>query len=304
RHPVVCGISTLDIDHTSILGSTLPSIAWHKAGILKNGSPAITSSAPPDGLCCDGEACRRALISGLLHPMSLTLLQRVPVSAGIDGEHQKINISLALQLSRTWLKRMGHEADVFPDASENEWQLGDPFNVPQMVVEAIESCQWRGRSQIVDTDRVRYYLDGAHTPKSMEMCSLWFGKVVTKAPKRKRVLVFQCTADRKPSTLLPYLAEHSFDFALFCPTALKVSPDLKSDLTNINQAPKDQMIRSQQCAAVWKEIGTGEVSVFDCITATIEYIERLSETATLDVLVTGSLHLVGGVLSLIEPSVD
>ncbi|KAK6017099.1 hypothetical protein OSTOST_17412 [Ostertagia ostertagi] len=43
-------ISTLDIDHTTILGSTLPSIAWHKAGILKNGSPAVMSPASPDAL--------------------------------------------------------------------------------------------------------------------------------------------------------------------------------------------------------------------------------------------------------------
>ncbi|KAK6017100.1 hypothetical protein OSTOST_17413, partial [Ostertagia ostertagi] len=128
------------------------------------------------------------------------------VSAGIDGEHQKLNISLALQLARTWLKRMGHEVDVFPEAHENEWRIGEPFNVPQLVVEALESCQWPGRSQVIDTDRIRFYLDGAHTPKSMEMCSLWFGKVVKKTPKMKRVLVFQCTADRKPSTLLPYLA--------------------------------------------------------------------------------------------------
>ncbi|KHJ81972.1 hypothetical protein OESDEN_18338 [Oesophagostomum dentatum] len=50
RHPVVCGISTLDIDHTSVLGSTLPEIAWHKAGILKRNSPAIVSPLCPEAL--------------------------------------------------------------------------------------------------------------------------------------------------------------------------------------------------------------------------------------------------------------
>ncbi|RCN26443.1 hypothetical protein ANCCAN_27830 [Ancylostoma caninum] len=97
---------------------------------------------------------------------------------------------------------------------------------------------------------------------------------------------------------------HSFDYALFCPTALKVSPDMKSDLTNFNQSASEQRKRSQQCASTWKEIGTGEILVFDCITSTVERIEKLAETEDLDVLVTGSLHLVGGVLSLIEPSVD
>jgi len=34
-HPVVCGVSSLGIDHTNVLGNTIESIAWHKAGIFK-----------------------------------------------------------------------------------------------------------------------------------------------------------------------------------------------------------------------------------------------------------------------------
>ena len=41
RNPVVCGITTLDIDHTAILGKTVEEIAWHKAGIMKSGSIAF-----------------------------------------------------------------------------------------------------------------------------------------------------------------------------------------------------------------------------------------------------------------------
>jgi folylpolyglutamate synthase/dihydropteroate synthase len=41
RNPIVCGISTLDFDHISILGSTLKEIAWHKAGIMKPNSVAV-----------------------------------------------------------------------------------------------------------------------------------------------------------------------------------------------------------------------------------------------------------------------
>lgn len=35
RKPWVCGISSLGIDHTSILGDTIEEIAWQKAGIFK-----------------------------------------------------------------------------------------------------------------------------------------------------------------------------------------------------------------------------------------------------------------------------
>lgn len=43
RKPVVCGVSSLGLDHTSILGETIDKIAWHKAGIFKPGVPAFTS---------------------------------------------------------------------------------------------------------------------------------------------------------------------------------------------------------------------------------------------------------------------
>lgn len=39
RAPVVCGISSLGIDHTSILGDTMEKIAWQKGGIFKVGKP-------------------------------------------------------------------------------------------------------------------------------------------------------------------------------------------------------------------------------------------------------------------------
>lgn len=41
--PLVCGISTIDLDHTRILGDTLGAIATEKAGIIKANKPAISS---------------------------------------------------------------------------------------------------------------------------------------------------------------------------------------------------------------------------------------------------------------------
>lgn len=43
---MVCGVTTLDYDHTSILGNTIESIAWHKAGIMKPGIPTFTMEQP------------------------------------------------------------------------------------------------------------------------------------------------------------------------------------------------------------------------------------------------------------------
>lgn len=40
---VVCGVSSLGMDHMNLLGNTLASIAGEKAGIFKSGRPAVSA---------------------------------------------------------------------------------------------------------------------------------------------------------------------------------------------------------------------------------------------------------------------
>ena len=50
RNPVVCGVTTLDLDHVDVLGDTLAKIAREKAGIFKPGVPAFTSPQRDDAM--------------------------------------------------------------------------------------------------------------------------------------------------------------------------------------------------------------------------------------------------------------
>ena len=43
-------ITTVDFDHMDFLGETLAQIAWHKAGIIKPGIPAVSGVTTPDAL--------------------------------------------------------------------------------------------------------------------------------------------------------------------------------------------------------------------------------------------------------------
>lgn len=40
-NPVACAITTLDLEHTDLLGPTLDDIAWEKGGIIKPGIPCF-----------------------------------------------------------------------------------------------------------------------------------------------------------------------------------------------------------------------------------------------------------------------
>src|SRR5215217_2407191 len=48
--PAVSVVTTVGIDHTATLGDTIEAIAWHKAGIIKPGVPAVTAVIDPAAL--------------------------------------------------------------------------------------------------------------------------------------------------------------------------------------------------------------------------------------------------------------
>ena len=45
--PKVCGITSISLDHTEILGDTIEKIAIEKAGIIKQGVPVFTFEQEP-----------------------------------------------------------------------------------------------------------------------------------------------------------------------------------------------------------------------------------------------------------------
>ena len=48
ENPIAVGITTLDYDHTKILGENIDEIAWHKAGIMKEGTVAFINPNQPE----------------------------------------------------------------------------------------------------------------------------------------------------------------------------------------------------------------------------------------------------------------
>ena len=43
-----------------------------------------------------------------------------------------------------------------------------------MLCAGLQQCRWAGRNQVVHRGGVAYYMDGAHTPESVEASAEWF----------------------------------------------------------------------------------------------------------------------------------
>ena len=141
----VCVITTIELEHTAVLGSTRSAIALEKAGILSPGSTLVTG-VPPD------EEAGRAL-----ERRAEELGVRVLRPGWLGGERPAVadcNRALA-ELALAELGRRGHD-----DAA------GMPLGPHLLDVLALEHARLPARMERFDVRGVPLVLDGAHTPNS------------------------------------------------------------------------------------------------------------------------------------------
>ncbi|PWZ05945.1 Folylpolyglutamate synthase [Zea mays] len=357
KAPVVCGISSLGYDHMEILGNTLGEIAGEKAGIFKvlfncfpvrlfklyidifsyffgplcqKGVPAYTAPQPEEAMTALKQRASELGVSlQVVDPLEPHHLKDQHL--GLHGEHQYINAGLAVALASTWLEKQGHK-DTLP--------LNRTDPLPDHFIRGLSSASLQGRAQIVPDSQVNseedkdcslvFYLDGAHSPESMEVCGKWFSHVTkddTRLPssleqshtsRSQKILLFNCMSVRDPMRLLPCLLDAStqngvhFDLALFVPNQ---SQHTKLGSNTSAPAEPEQIDLSWQLSlqTVWekllqdKGINTTKSSdtskVFDSLPVAIEWLRRNArenQSTSFQVLVTGSLHLVGDVLRIIK----
>ena len=65
RKPWVCGVSSLGIDHTQILGDTIEKIAWQKGGIFKVRFPYNIERVPPITVYMVLKKLAKVIVGGL-----------------------------------------------------------------------------------------------------------------------------------------------------------------------------------------------------------------------------------------------
>ncbi|POM79946.1 Folylpolyglutamate synthase [Phytophthora palmivora] len=215
RKPVVCGISTLDLDHTRVLGETLDLIAYAKAGIFKPGVPAFTTAQEPLAMQML-EQCASETGTPLVRVPTLDGFgpDGVKCKLGLHGDYQRTNAGLAVALTSTWLRNKRDEDATAP--------LDLAGALEPVVKEGLKYAFWPGRAQLWEDEahKMRFYIDGAHTLRSLECCAEWFCQAAVRTtPADKRVLIFTIHHERNVAQLFEPLLKQHFDRVYFCPTS-------------------------------------------------------------------------------------
>ncbi|XP_074320506.1 folylpolyglutamate synthase [Silene latifolia] len=180
KEPVVCGITSLGMDHMEILGDTLAKIAAHKAGIFKPNIPAFTVIQPPEAMTIIKERAHELKVPlGVVSPLSREDLNGLQLS--LAGDHQFANAGLAVTLCTSWLELTGNSRIIaFNDDNKG--------NLPDAFLRGLSAARLSGRAQIVhdtipkssniSSGDLTFYLDGAHSPESIDACARWFSDAV------------------------------------------------------------------------------------------------------------------------------
>ncbi|KAG6555626.1 hypothetical protein Mapa_002861 [Marchantia paleacea] len=368
RAPAVTGISSLGLDHCDLLGNTIALIAGEKAGIFKPGVPAITAPQPEEAMEVLRKKARDLEIPLEVAP-PLETYGLHDLQLGLKGDHQRLNAALAVALCKTWAWRTGNE---------EHWRTARVTGgLPESYVRGLEKTRWPGRADVVEDNldvrdeepslengnfkfgRLQFFLDGAHSPESMEACGKWFCDAVDvdKRPKEanhkvpngitnpdgdviyQRVLLFGCMPRRDPMSLLPPLVNLCsqqglpVDMAIFAPQSSSYfsitppkngpQPDISWQLTlqrhwesirkskleegngrspAIGAGIKDLLSSLEEKKGGCQSIGSSS-AVMASLPATLEWLRscaRRHPQMHIQVLVTGSLYLVGDMLKLLK----
>jgi dihydrofolate synthase/folylpolyglutamate synthase len=211
--PQVVGITSLSIDHSQQLGNTIDRIAEEKAGIFKQGVPAVTVQQEPAAM----QVLKSRAIA-LNAPLSITgsdidfshrfetsredgphtrICLTTPTSkfehlrVPLYGKHQAINCGLALAMLDK-LKSVGYQID------------------NQKAAEGLHNVSLAGRMEMICEDP-RIMIDAAHNAASIKALIHAIGQNV---PYDSMVVIFGCNNDKDVRGMLEAL-QYGADKAIF-----------------------------------------------------------------------------------------
>jgi folylpolyglutamate synthase len=285
----VTAITKLGIDHVGMLGSTIEKIAWHKSGIMKEGVECFTVPQVDEAMdVLYQRADQRGAILQVIGRHAG--LKSGILKLALEGDFQKDNASVAISVAKSHLHLMGMDA-----AFETK-------PIPLPFIKGLDQVKWDGRCEVRQDKNIKWCIDGAHTMDSIKATAEWFAGKLGQ-PKGQAMLIFN-QQQRDAPALAQALhfnlerltdARHIFSHAVFC-----ANTPYKSEVRHVNGL--DDLAVQRATADAWSDIEPDtEVEVCFSIEEAIELARQAStDYEDFKVLVTGSLHLVGGLIKVLE----
>ena len=262
--PPLCSvITTIGLDHTAILGSTLEEIAWQKCGIIKSGSVAVTSRQAEGAMRVIECTCKSRNVplfrseSAEIKVISESLESTV---FEYDGEEMELHLIGGHQLENA--KTALTALKVLCDSGK--------INVSKKALKSgVAKAVNPARLELMNKNPV-VLLDGAHNPNGIEALSNAVKKYL---PNQKRLCLMGMLADKDSAGSIKLL-EGLFE------EVITVTVDNPRTLTAQELAEK-----CRQHFPV--------VTAFDDNKKALDYALKKAEKEKIPLVICGSLYLAG-----------
>lgn len=188
--PMACAVTTIALDHQDYLGTTLASIAFEKAGIIKQGVPVVLGRLDEEAwrtierVALDRQApvlrVDEDFRTGGESPAQFSYcgprLRYDGLTCALEGRHQLDNAACALALL---------EAAASQGIAVTE----------EAVREGLRAVNWAGRLEVMD-QHPTIVLDGAHNPAAARVLADYLTSFVRSHPHCRVVLVLGMMRDK------------------------------------------------------------------------------------------------------------
>jgi len=193
-NPLLAVITSLSLDHTSVLGDSLAKIAYEKGGIIKNGKTVVVSPQKDEAMTVLEEIVQergaRLVKAGSDYSCQMVdhnyTGQNIRVRANKNPETTWTDLRISL-LGR---HQMENACTAFAAVKEIEkmgWNIA-----PDAIRDGFACVEWQGRFEIIARDPF-IVLDSAHNRDSAARLQQ---AIVDYFPRKKIVLIFGASEDK------------------------------------------------------------------------------------------------------------
>ena len=199
--PKVCGITSISLDHTEILGDTVEKIAVEKAGIIKEGVPTFTFEQKPSVLeILRKEADKKNSNLDITAESEIDVIKSgedgtffnysgLEFELHLIGDHQVKNCVLAINISKKL--------------------LGSSFDISK-VKKSVKTIKWPGRLEKIKNKNM--YYDVAH---NVEGISAMIKTISNSHADKKVVGLFSLKSDKNIKPICNVI-KNNFETIILC----------------------------------------------------------------------------------------
>lgn len=269
EHPLVAVITSISLEHTQYLGSTLEEIAGEKAGIIKHRVPVVyDGNCPAAAAVIEKKAVQMESPAYRVTREDFSVRRDEPGKKGLVlyGEGKKKNFGeLSIPFWAPYQADNGALAWqallVLLESDELDWHR------ESLLRKGIQKTVWPGRMEEV---RPGVYLDGAHNPGGIRA----FVEGAKAIPAARRLVLFGAVSDKAYEEMIAYLCRY-----------------LKPDMAVTAHIKSSRDVKDEGLLDCFQKYGTPAKSFFEADKALAFLLAQKEEGDV--VFCLGSLYLIG-----------